>query len=380
MKKKKYLFYLNTFNDTDHLVPIIYKFLEKKEKVEVIYLSKFNYKEDYRIKFLLNYKNLSISKASKLMYLKNKIFSNRFISKFRSLCPDIINKNISYIISPELKNVACVIYEWGAPNRLNHFNTKTLLIPSICLPHGLSIFKNYDFNEHVKKIKKETGRWPDHSDRNLFDIYVFQSDRHRKMACDWGQDPKKTFVWGSARFDPKWAKINLDLMQPFNPIVPYKNMFKIIFILPHWSYNVDYKKTIECISKIVADKSIFLIIKGHTRGTGSLNKNKIYNLKKKKNIVFDTSAHSPALISWSDTVINFGSSIGIEAIIQNKLLINPCFLHKNRTIFDKESLVNTVNTIDEMIILIKKFRKKNIKLNNKISNLMFRDVYANTKK
>jgi hypothetical protein len=46
-------------------------------------------------------------------------------------------------------------------------------------------------------------------------------------------------------------------------------------------------------------------------------------------------ASSVSLIKWSDAVINFGSSIGIEALLQDKIHINPFYLHSNQTIFDK---------------------------------------------
>ena len=38
-------------------------------------------------------------------------------------------------------------------------------------------------------------------------------------------------------------------------------------------------------------------------------------------------AHAPALLEWADCVINFGSSIGIEALLQGKPLIAPSYLH-----------------------------------------------------
>ena len=42
-----YLFYLNTYNDTDHISPVIWKFLEKDESVKVIYLSDYDFANEY---------------------------------------------------------------------------------------------------------------------------------------------------------------------------------------------------------------------------------------------------------------------------------------------------------------------------------------------
>ena len=36
-------------------------------------------------------------------------------------------------------------------------------------------------------------------------------------GIEWGQDPEKTFAWGSARYYPEWSKINLSICPKFVP-------------------------------------------------------------------------------------------------------------------------------------------------------------------
>ncbi len=372
---------MKSFNDTDHIAPIIFRFLEKDEKVKIIYLSNFDFKNDYRIKFLSKFKNLSVIKASFFMKTKNMIFNNRYILQLRLKLSPKIKKIISKFLSPELNNVKCVIYEWCEPNRraIGFQNAKDLLIPVICIPHGLNIFINYDFNNHIKSRIINTGEWPDHSNRNKFDAYIFQSKRHLKMAWDWGHDRKKTYFLGSPRFDPKWAKINLNLIKKSNPkISNLKKKTKIVFFLPHWSYNVDKTKTLSCIKKLTLDKTNLIVIKGHTRGTGSLSKKEYKNFKKYNNLILDSSIHSPELIRLSDIIINFGSSIGIEALIQKKIYINPSFLHQNRTIFDNTKLVHIPKNIKEFINLINLSKINKLKKNNitEFNKFMKKEVYA----
>ena len=56
------------------------------------------------------------------------------------------------------------------------------------------------------------------------------------------------------------------------------------------------------------------------------------------------TANSVSLIRWSDVVISFGSSIGLEALIQRKLFINPSYLQTNETIFeDSDAGVEALN-------------------------------------
>ncbi len=69
----KYLFHLNTFNDIDHIAPVIWKILENGGYVDVIFLSEFDFKSDYRIIFLLEYDRFNVCKAGKYQQLRNKI-------------------------------------------------------------------------------------------------------------------------------------------------------------------------------------------------------------------------------------------------------------------------------------------------------------------
>ena len=66
----KYLFHLNTFNDIDHIAPVIWKILENGGYVDVIFLSEFDFKSDYRIIFLLEYDRFNVCKAGKNQQLR----------------------------------------------------------------------------------------------------------------------------------------------------------------------------------------------------------------------------------------------------------------------------------------------------------------------
>ena len=39
-------------------------------------------------------------------------------------------------------------------------------------------------------VKYKTGNWPDHSDRNKFDSYVVQTNRHNELNLKWGLNKK----------------------------------------------------------------------------------------------------------------------------------------------------------------------------------------------
>ena len=86
----KILFHLNTYNDVDHITPIIWRFLERGDLVTTIFLSNFDYDNDYRIQFLSRFENFSIYNRDvlfgesklKLLHLRRKLFFNSRFSRF----------------------------------------------------------------------------------------------------------------------------------------------------------------------------------------------------------------------------------------------------------------------------------------------------------
>ena len=113
--------------------------------------------------------------------------------------------------------------------------------------------------------------------------------------------------------------------------------------------------TIDLIKEIARMDNVLLAIKGHTRGDVVSASNYTY-LAKLKNVDPDVKAPSSSLIAWSDLVINFGSSIGLEAIASKIHVINPSFLHKNKTVFDQSGAVYDALSIFEVIKLIDRVR------------------------
>ncbi len=379
----KYLFHLNVFNDVDHIVPIIWRFLEKGEKVDIIFLSDFDFKKDYRISFLLKYKGLSVSRAGFFQRLRNKVLYN---SKSRSLMDECtpyrsiiryLSENIWRNRYLKSGNIVAVVYEWGNGFRLNHYDALVRGIPAIALPHGFNIFTNYDINHNIVKIKNNSGKWPDFSYRNIFDAYVVQTDRHRLWSIDWGQSSDRVDAWGSVRFYPIWSDYNAKLCGQMKRSIS-KNLVKIVFFLPHWSYNVNMKNVINLLDKLNSLSYIYLFVKGHTRGTGTISEEHINVIGKSNNIEFNVKENSPQLIAYSDVVINFGSSIAIDAINMGIPIIHTPYLHTNTTIFD-DGLVNYVAHSDEEVIsLIDKCQAAELNLptaNEK--NLFYRnEIYA----
>ena len=56
-------------------------------------------------------------------------------------------------------------------------------------------------------------------------------------------------------------------------------------------------------------------------------------------------------------VINYGSSIGIEAVLQHKPYCNASFLTENSTIFDKSGVAFDANSVEDVIEFVEQTLK-----------------------
>lgn len=350
------LFILRTYNDTDHIVPIIWKTLENGDRAFIAFVEPYDYENDYRLNFLRNKYEYQIYQFPWAHRLTKP---NRLVLK---LVREIFCNDVSCSLFLKRHKISSCVFEfgnsYGRDLRGHLFSAaKRMGIPTFCVPHGCMIYLNYDINDHIREIKHKTGKWPDFSDRSHFDFYVVQSPFHRKQSIDWGQDPNKTFAWGSARFYPKWAEKNLEICPPFFANKNDRDRIRVVFMLPHWDYNVNKNKSLDLIFELAAKTWIYLVVKDHTRGSGGLSLKLAKELNMMPNVEAKVEENSPALIKWSDVVINFGSSIGVEALLMDKELVNPVYLHTNETIFERTGACHIAESASQVVTLLRRIRE-----------------------
>ena len=96
-------------------------------------------------------------------------------------------------------------------------------------------------------------------------------------------------------------------------------------------------------------------------------------------MIVNSSIDSPSLVRWADVVINVASSIAIEALIQQRPIIYPFYLHKNKTIFDNPELVNLASGCEEVISLLNNhYKGEKLFLPNKdfLKQFLINEVYG----
>lgn len=355
----KYAFFLNSYNDIDNITPVIWKFLEKGEEVIVIFGTNYDYKNDYRIGYLQQ--NYSLM-----------IFT--FPSDYKHISMKTTSRHIKYLLGSYGKyekflknhNISVCIFEWKvfySSSLQNMFfgAAKKLKIPTIAIPHGVSIYTNRDITKNSREHYRKTGIIEQSTFHNDVDLCVAPNVNTQQMQIIAGMDSTISEVWGSARYCSEWAKINLEICPKFMANKSTEGKIKVVFMLPNWDYNVNISETISLINELANLPWVYTVIKGHTREYGDLGNNLIDDLNNLPNVEASVSSHSAALIQWGDAIINFGSSIGIEIIVQDKTFINPVYLHSNQTMFEMTKSAFEPKNNDEVIEILDEIKNKNLK-------------------
>ena len=113
-------------------------------------------------------------------------------------------------------------------------------------------------------------------------------------------------------------------------------------------YNIFNKEIFELLKKLSNLENISLVVKDATReGKSFYDKNKASNVLGPSLVGwYGNEVHSPALVSWAECVIVIGGSIGIEALLQKKLLIYPLYLNSNITLYEYFNAAHCVQNFE----------------------------------
>jgi hypothetical protein len=367
-------FFIRAYNDADHFVPLIAEFVKKKENPLVIINTDLDIDHDYRFSYLIKLGKIEIIVDIDFEYVKfskKKGFFHNLLRKFylirrnRKKLIGKIYRRFSFNCKKQIdflnsKNVGICAFEWSTPYSRGElvekyfFAAKGIGITTVALPHGCNIFINSDVTPGYRKPAQK-GIIPDQSDRNLFDYYIFQNPIRRDGWIKMGQDPIKTQAWGSLRFYPKWAALNKAICPKFHFEGGLKSKKKIVFMQFQKDYNLKNEVIFDTLKKISHLDNILLAVKDATReGKEYYNRNKASNSLGKSLVGwYGNEVHSPALIEWADIVLVVGGSIGIEAILQNKILIYPLYFNTNSTLyehFEAAYCPKTYNDLEKFLI------------------------------
>ncbi|TGL16968.1 hypothetical protein EHQ46_17215 [Leptospira yanagawae] len=345
-----WLFVLKSSPDIDNISPVIWRCLNAGEHVFLLFEKKYDYKNDFRIKYLLTFSNLKIVEIP-----FSQIESEFWNKTFRFFYNFFIIKCLLVYFK-----VCICIFEWGEgieeennvpllkKIKLDFFSpivkqlkrvSKSLGIPTVALPHGTSTKLGLVKSKHVIEIMKtNNGKLP-FADRDSYTKYIFAAEYHMKdILANSNMSGKNTEVWGAVRFSQSWMKklyeITPQLDIEFSKLAYQK---KVLFFTPKWHNNVDRIATISLLRAISNLDGILLLIKTHPRkGHSELNLPELESLNRSNTIYIENDVPSTSLIKMADILIEIDSSIAIDALLLGKLFIHPKYLHNDvQMIYDQ---------------------------------------------
>jgi len=370
------LIILRRFNDIDHSTPIVYKFVEQGYK-DIVMLAldpSINISNDFRLKFLREKYNVKIDyvykyytprvihKFASYLVCDLKVFSSFIISRILSIfnfSNYFYNNLFGFewsINMIENKRIKMLVFDWQRPGK---FNTKSLIkagkekkIPLIAVPHGVGfavnpVWSNTALKKGLTKMDFSE-RWKD------FDQILVQHEQFKNMVIDSGVPEKKLTVLGSTRFCKEWENIYFNIIPETDKYYNTKDQDKINIVYMDHSHvfrlNVDeIVSTIENLAKL---DYVNLVIKPSTGSKESMASKKLYELAK---VDHDTS--SVTLINWSDIVIGNETSILLDVLIMNKILICPEYFGENQSLFRTRNISLSVSNYSDLLKAIEKVRQ-----------------------
>jgi hypothetical protein len=360
-----YLLVFRTYPDVDHMAPLAWTLLEGGEQVHGIVSPGYDPEGDHRLRFLATYAGFHLHEIWPAPQGATRV--RRWGTSVRGT----VRSTVFYALWIVARHrVQVVGVEWGygfregyehlrslagvrdvtrsvlrsvrlAPRRHPYQTRTNFLVAArllgrvtVCLPHGLSIKLDAVSNRELQRTLANGGL--DWRDRNRVTAYVLNTEHHRRIHLEHaGGDPDVMQTWGSLRWAPQWLEINRRLVPPWSWPVDPGDRLKVVFMVPKWRNRVDAGAVTDLVRRLHDHPRCSLAVKGHPRPQdGSADP-----LRTDPDIdwgrIHDVSGvDSVALIAAADVVVDVGSSIGIEVVLQGKVLVNPFYLHEIRTLFD----------------------------------------------
>ena len=364
--KADIIFFVRSFNDIDHMAPLIEHLCSENEFCVSVYCVDWNFdiNANINIEYLCSKYSLSTGHLwnPRSDSLVTRILIH-LISFLRSLKPHINKPYVWRLNRPRallerfLQNSLSIekIFKQHRPSAFvfdlgnaEHPRNRSLVtaarnhqIPTFCLPHSISLFSNKFIT------KKKTLAQPN---RRLFFDHYFCPGLHTSYLSDRGIPPGSIYELGSMRFSREWMTIvqNQIVKEEFSSS---SIGLKVVIFLSQSTYNVSDEALTDMVRNVSQLQGVVSVIKPHTRG---MSLSYLENLTAGTNAAISTKHHSASLIKWSDVVIVYGSSIAIDALTINRPVIYPNFIDSNSIYLTEFNACLEANSIDELLILLQK--------------------------
>jgi hypothetical protein len=345
-----YAFVFRAYPDVDHMVPLAWRLVEDGEEVHAVVSPGYDAAKDHHLRYVSRYPNLHVTELGGgrvATHLRGTLpYALLFMLRKRVKVVHVewgygLPEGYEKLLSPRgikavARSLVRSLLHGGDPQQVRtSFIVAARLLgrSTVCLPHGLNVKLDAIISSEVLASGANGYDW---RDRNRFSAYVLntadQLDWHLDNAKG---DPSVMHAWGSLRWAPEWVEVNRRLAPPFEWPERAGGRVKVTFMVPKWKNRVDKDAAVSLVKMLQARDDVSLAIKGHPRPEDGAADPLHADPEVDWTRIHDVSkVDSVPLIGASDIVIDVGSSIGIEVLMQGKVLLNPTYVHELTTMFD----------------------------------------------
>lgn len=383
-----YLFFIRDFNDVDHIAPIVWKMVSNKYPVAVYCLSpQYDINSDYRLSFLkrlgvevdyvyhTDYQNLGmLHRILRFLYFLSFTIERKMQINYRFAFSPLRNfiQNQARLIGDRLysfaknkfydlqwasnfierKSAKALSFDWVKPKNtvVDVFLTaaRMLSVPTLSLPHGVFVYTNDSVAIRSRPL-------PTFEKLNRYDYVIAQNELRQGFMIKSGLDPERISVLGSTRYCNEWIRQNNKILpRMLNLNKKDAKKLRLVFMTTKLRYRVKQDELMKALDLLANFDDIEIVIKPHTR---SGRESSIYD---KLPILKIADASSVELCEWADVILVIGSSIMVEALIQDKPLLYLKYLHANTTLYEEFGacwIIHDENELKKAIMSLKADKK-----------------------
>ncbi|HTX47075.1 MAG TPA: hypothetical protein VMD48_12370 [Solirubrobacteraceae bacterium] len=367
-----YALVFRAYPDVDHMAPLAWRLLEEGEDVHAIISPGYEPESDYRLRYLARYRGFHLHRITAPSLRASLPWALAFLLRHNvrlvavewgyGLPGGYDRLRSAKGVEAVLRSIAGSLLRRSDPQQVRtNFTVAARLLGRACvsLPHGLSV----KLGRRSEGGKLLAGPY-DWRDRNRFDAFVLNTAHHRDWIIERAAgDPAVVQTWGSLRWAPEWFELNLSLAPHYAWPEPADraagsaaDRLKVVLMVPKWANFVDRDATRALVRRLSSLDWISFAIKGHPRpedgSTDPLHEDPEIDWSRITDV---TAVDSVSVIAAADVVVDVGSSIGIEAVMQGKVLINPSYIHDFWTFFDevRDSCV-IAGSADEVVAYLRR--------------------------